>query len=381
MQQIQRADRFAKSQERIRAAFEMRDPVDPPIIVWPLHYIVFGTPADQVPHDMFSHPQRVMDFQTRLCEQHLNAVDDDFQPYLVPYSGTCVLGSAFGLKVDFHPGRDPSPGHPFIKTPADVMKLKLPDPERDGLMPRILEMAACMRDQGDYPVSLTDTQSPLDELILMVGHEQLYVWMYEEPQLVHDLFDLATEALIAWVKAQKAVTEEPMDVCYGEQGVWIPPPCGVWLADDEAVNLPVYLYEEFVAPRYSRIFKEFGGGVLHFCGRGFHLGEVVTRIEGLRAVNSGPMGNPVNTMKLQASLKGQVPLIYQEIAPIDAENYYRDLLGQVSMQGLILAPQVCDLVASAPNGAFVDVNQNRVEAAQKLHHTLQKLVHEKISTD
>lgn len=369
--------RIARSQERIRSAFSMADPVDPPIIVWPLHYIVFGTPAERVAPDMFEHPSKILDFQLRLCDDHMAAVDDDFQPYLVPYSGTCVLASSFGLNVDFHPGRDPSPGSPCIKTAADVAALRMPDPEKDGLMPRVLEIAAYMKDHGGYPVSLTDTQSPLDELILMCGHERLYVWMYEEPNLVHDLFSMATEALIAWVKAQKAVTGEPIDVCYGEQGVWVPPPCGVWLADDEAVNLPAYLYEEFIAPHYSRIFKEFGGGVLHFCGRGYHLGDAVLGIEGLRAVNSGPMGNPVNTAKLQESLKGRVPLIYQELSPINIDDYYRDLISQVSLRGLILAPQVTDLVATGADGGFVDVRQDRVDTARRVHDVLRKLVSEK----
>ena len=80
-----------------------------------------------------------------------------------------------------------------------MAKLTLPDPSALRLMPRVLETAAYMREHGAYPVSLTDTQSPLDELVLMCGHEQLYIWMYEEPALVHELFALATEALIAWV--------------------------------------------------------------------------------------------------------------------------------------------------------------------------------------
>ena len=129
--------------------------------------------------------------------------------------------------------------------------------------------------------------------------------------MVHDLLTLVTDAFIAWVKAQKAVTGEPLDVCYGEQGVWIPPPCGVWIADDEAVNLPPHLYEEFLAPQYARIFRAFGGGVLHFCGNGAHLGAIIRRIDGLRAVNTGPMGCPANFAALQQALGGQVPMIYR----------------------------------------------------------------------
>jgi hypothetical protein len=373
-------ERQARSQQRTRSAFAFMEPVDPPIIVWPLHYIVFGTDPGQVPSDLFDSPARLMDFQERICEAHIIAIDDDFQPYLTPYYGTGVLASGFGVSTYFSPGRDPSAGPPCIESPADAAKLRMPNPECDGLMPRVLEAAAYMRDHGSYPVTLTDSQSPLDELILMVGHERLYMWMYDQPTLVHDLMTLMTDAFIAWVKAQKAVTGEPMDTCYGEQGVWVPPPCGVWLADDEAVNLPPYLYEEFIAPYYVRIFKEFSGGVLHFCGNGAHIGKIVQQMEGVRAVNSGPMGTPANFAALQESLGGKIPMIYQELGPVEPEAYFSDFLDRVSLRGLVIAPQVTDCVATGPGGGFVDVIQNRVVAAKRMYDVLHRLVDEKLAT-
>jgi hypothetical protein len=373
------AERFAKSQALTRGAFAQVTPPQPPIIVWPLHYIVFGTAPENVPADLFDNPARLLEFQERICDAHLAAVADDFQPYLTPYYGTGVLASAFGVTTHFAPGRDPSAGSPTITTPADIAKMRIPDPECDGLMPRVLEAAAYMRDHGAYPVTLTDSQSPLDELVLMCGHERLYMWMYDDPKLAHDLFAITTEAFIAWVKVQKAVTGEPLDVCHGEQGVWVPPPCGVWIADDEAVNLPPYLYEEFIAPYYEKIFAEFGGGVLHFCGNGAHIGKIVAGMKGVRAVNSGPMGNPTNFAALQQSLDGKVPLIYQELSPVDPEPYFHDLLSCISLRGLVIAPQVTDRVATGANGGFVDVVQDRVCTAQHIHEVLQRLVTKKLT--
>jgi hypothetical protein len=215
-------------------------------------------------------------------------------------------------------------------------------------------------------VALTDSQSPLDELVLMCGHQRLYTWMYDEPAMVHDLLTLVTDAFIQWVKAQKAVTGEPLDTCHGEQGVWIPPPCGVWIADDEAVNLSPALYEQFLAPQYARIFREFSGGVLHFCGNGAHLGKIIRTIEGVRAVNTGPMGRPENFARLQQALGGSVPMIYQELSPADPEPYFRDLFSRISLRGLVIAPQVTDCVAGGPNGTFQEVSQDREAAAARI---------------
>lgn len=370
--------RFARAQARIEAAFTMADPLDPPVMVWPYHYIACGCDPARMPEDLFDSAAAMTAFQTRFCEEHLEAVEDDFQPYLTPYLGTGVLASAFGCRMHFAPGRDPSVAGPCVETAADAAKLKLPDPQLSGLMPRVLETAAYMRAHGAYPVTLTDTQSPLDELVLMCGHERLYIWMYEEPALVHDLFALASEALIAWVAAQKQVTGEPLDVCYGEQGVWVPRGCGVWLADDEAVNLPPDLYEEFVAPYNARILSAFVGGVLHFCGNGAHLAPILRKMEGLRAINSGPMGQPENFAALQRGLDGAIPLIYQEMSPANPARYFRDLLQRISLRGVVFAPQVCDRFATDDAGGLISVEQDRRKAAKSILSALREQIAEKL---
>lgn len=372
-----RTQRYALAQRRIQAAFDLADPVDPAVMVWPVHYIVYGTDPEAVPEDLFENAKRLMEFQVKWCEQHLAAVQDDFQPYLTPYYGTGILASAFGCKTNFYPGRDPSVAGPCITSPAEAARLRLPDPQRDGLMPRVLETAAYLRAHGPYPVSLTDMQSPLDELILMCGHERLYLWMYDEPNLVHELMALVSEAFVQWVQAQKAVTGEAWNVCHGEQGVWLPPGCGVWLADDEAVNLSPRLYAEFVAPHYPHIFKTFGSGLLHFCGDGSHHATTLLQMEGLRAINTGPMSKPANFTKLQRATQGKIPLIYQELAPVDLQPYYQALLKDLSLRGVVFCPQVSDTAAISLGKGFVEVEQNRAQAAQIVYQALQQAIKER----
>jgi hypothetical protein len=43
-------------------------------------------------------------------------------------------------------------------------------------------------------------QRCLDTLGLMCGQTQLYQWMYHEPKIVHELFELVTTAGVDWVK-------------------------------------------------------------------------------------------------------------------------------------------------------------------------------------
>jgi len=129
------ATRFDKSRARISDAFAMKEGAETPIMVWPLHYIITGTAPEKVPTDLFDDLAALMAFQQRTCEEHLAKSDDDFIPYLIPYFGTGVLASAFGVGTSFAPGRDPAAGRPCVTTPAEVARLRRPVPEREGLAP------------------------------------------------------------------------------------------------------------------------------------------------------------------------------------------------------------------------------------------------------
>ena len=59
---------------------------------------------------------------------------------------------------------------------------------------------------------------------------------------------------------------------------------GIMLRDDSAMNVSGGLFEEFVRPYDQRLLDEFGGGAIHFCGRGDHYIGRMSRMQGLRAV-------------------------------------------------------------------------------------------------
>jgi hypothetical protein len=59
----------------------------------------------------------------------------------------------------------------------------------------------------------------------------------------------------------------------------------IMLRNDSAMNISPALYEEFSRPYDERLLGEFGGGAVHFCGRGEHYIEAMSRMKGLRAVN------------------------------------------------------------------------------------------------
>ena len=57
------------------------------------------------------------------------------------------------------------------------------------------------------------------------------------------------------------------------------------LRDDSAMNISSDFYEEFALPYDTELLDHFGGGAIHFCGRGDHYIEVMSGIKGLTGIN------------------------------------------------------------------------------------------------
>jgi len=111
---------------------------------------------------------------------------------------------------------------------------------------------------------------------------------------------------------------------------------------------------------WKKFIHEFEGDIIHLTMYGINANDCM---DGLRAVNTGPMGQPEHFAALQRGLNGAVPLIYQEMAPLHPDRYFRRLIDGISLRGVILAPQVCDRFATGDQGGIVEVVQHRRQAA------------------
>jgi hypothetical protein len=98
--------------------------------------------------------------------------------------------------------------------------------------------------------------------------------------------DLLSDTAIEWVKYQKQIIGEPLNHCYGNQGVYVPEGVGVWFSDDDSVIISEEHYREFVVPYNEKILKYFDGGIIHFCGNGNQHIENFKRMVHLRGINN-----------------------------------------------------------------------------------------------
>lgn len=365
--------------ERASQLLELRGPEDFPVIVNAPCYFGFGDKTR--PPSYWEDPAEMVRFQERGFAEHLKNTDDDAVPYFMPWFGTGVLASAFGCPYQKSKGygEDPAIVGRCIDSPKDIARLKAPNPETGGWMPKVLKTMEYARNKSDLPVGLTDLNSPLSAAAQMCGYDRLFLWMYDEPEAVRDLLSIVTEAFIAWVKAQKEVAGEPLNQSNGLQGWWAPEGIGVWLSDDDIVTLSPELYEKFIVPEYSKIFGAFGGGCLHFCGDAANHADSILKIKNLRAVNTSILLRWDGFERLAAKLHGKVMLQIQDVAYVDMEDFLTNMLSKFKdLRGVMIASFAQDYSAKTKEGQDVYCKRSAFETCNEAVSLVRRLAAEKM---
>jgi uroporphyrinogen-III decarboxylase len=370
-------DRFQAANEKIKRAYQHKETNELPIILSDVNYWVSGDTPSLIPEDYFTNFKSMLDFQVSKIENHLNKFNDDYIPLLFPWYGTGVVPSALGCNILFQSKMDPAVEGTVIKEPQDIRKLSLPDPYKDGLMPRVLKCIDYMKEHSDLPISFTDPQGPLNIALCLCGVENLFIWMYEEPEYVHEIMEFCTETFIQWVKVQKKHAGQQYHNGAFPHGIVLPEGFGgVWLSDDDCTVISPELYKKFVVPYNSRVFKAFGGGTLHFCGTAEHQLENFLKTEGLTGVNNFCMGNFRQVAKMQEMFEDKLALMICDFTPLNVEEYYSELISVLKFKGTILSTFIspeCALV----NEKYENITRDRDELMDKTNEIITRLVEEK----
>ena len=366
--------RQAKVDARMADVFALKETKAPPFMVNSAFYWVFGLDLDTLPANYYEDPAVMTNFQEQTYYEQIKNIDDDFVPYLMPWFGTVVAASAFGCKIEFPYKTDPAvnPRHYPVATHEDVERLEVIDPEKDGLMPTVLEFLHYMKENSFLPVGITDFQGPLTTANQLMGYDKLIYLMFDRPDLMHRLMDVVTESLILWVKKQKEVIGEPLDWCIGDQQVYLGANGGIWFSDDDAVLMSPETYREFVVPYNSRILKEFGGGAVHYCGNATHHADSFLEMEGLKALNIYNLFNIPSVAELQQKVGDKISLFVCDYTPVDFENYFDEMLSSLDYRGLFICSQYSPSVGLLKGGRYEAIQRDLYGGRQAVYDYLRQ---------
>lgn len=354
------ADRIAAARRQLRAVWLHENHDRPAWILSSVNYALCG--QRDIP-DRYFDPVVMTKYQLRKIVRHMEAVPDDYVPVLHPWYGTTVVPSALGVPVVCSGKLDPSLGAPILKCPEDILKLKKPDPERDGQMPEVLRCIDFMKSATDVPVCVTDTQGPLNIALSLAGASNLFIWMYEEPEAVHALMAFCTEVLIDWVKIQKKHAEQAWNGGAYPHAIEIPDGFGgVAFSDDDVTAIGCEQYRVFAVPYNERVLAAFGGGSVHFCGSAHHQLDTLTRMTGLFAVNNFCMGDFSQIRRLQERIPSPGALMACDFNAADIP-WHRSRLASLAErpEGLVLAVFVSPGMALLDSGKYAASDRSEEE--------------------
>jgi uroporphyrinogen-III decarboxylase len=131
--------------------------------------------------------------------------DAMFLPGFWSEYGMCTEPSAFGSKCVFWKNEFPF-AEKVIHTPGDILRLKLPNPGTDGLLPftlnRLVNTLPAIEKAG-HRIRFSVSRGPLNVASFLMGTTELLTTMMLEPEKVHQLLRIITDFLKAWHKLQK----------------------------------------------------------------------------------------------------------------------------------------------------------------------------------
>ena len=159
--------------------------------------------------------------------------------------GMAIEPSAFGVKMLFHPDHTPDVA-PCLKKIGDAKGLVPADPRRDGLMPLALRLYETQKKRifdAGYTIPFVTARGPLCLASFLRGITELMLDLGEEPEAVHRLFDVMTETVIRWLRAQWEAIGDSVG--------------GVFVLDDVPGMLSRRTYLEFAHPYLKRVFDAF----------------------------------------------------------------------------------------------------------------------------
>jgi hypothetical protein len=226
----------------------------------------------------------------------------DVPNFLEPWYGIGTIASAFGGDYIWHEGNAPALKNPFSSI-DEVLAYEPLEIAQTNIGRFTLDMIEYFMDQtkGRLPISLTDTQSPLN----MVGHlyplDQFFMDMLIEPEKVIQLFDRLADLSIRFNQKQiKLIGNALASPGHGFASSikW----SGLGMSDDNAIMISPEQYLEMAVPSVEKICAPLGGPVFHSCGDWSGWIDSVLKIKGLKMADGAfsPQTDPGATSNLEA---------------------------------------------------------------------------------
>jgi hypothetical protein len=319
--------RFVEGQHTTDIFSPRRRQCAPPSVEWPEIHI----------NDALADVDCMALSQFRECSRMLAQGSGELLNVRCNY-GTGIMPSVFGAELFIMPPETQTlPTTKPLAGGVDAMRALLERgvPElTNGLGGRVLAMGQRFCDlMQPYPrlrryihIYHPDTQGPMDICELLWG-SGVFLSLLDAPDVVTALLELITETYIRFMQLWAA--RVPFAPDYNVHWAMLHKGT-IMLRDDSAMNLSARMFQDFIAPYDQRLLTTFGGGAIHFCGKGDHYIHHIAAMSGVSTVNlSQPEYNDLERIFTYTIDRGIKLIGFSRQAAEQAINLGRNLHGNV----------------------------------------------------
>ena len=222
----------------------------------------------------------------------------DVPNFLIPWYGIGPVASAFGVDYTWKEGQAPAVWPP-LQTVKEALDYGTIPVSQSAIGHRAIDMIDYFVDKtgGRIPMSLTDTQSPLNIAGNVVEMSSFFLEMFDDPEVVKAFLMKLAELLAEFTRNQ--IERIGQAIVWPGHGY---ASCrafeGLGMSNDNALMISGDQYIEFAAPAVELLGELFAGSAFHSCGDWSDRAEKIKRIRGLRMVDGAfsaatdPMPNP-----------------------------------------------------------------------------------------
>jgi hypothetical protein len=210
----------------------------------------------------------------------------DIPNFLEPWYGIGTIASAYGLNYQWPKKQAPAMTIGFNSI-FEALEFQPKSVENVQIGRQTLEMIEYFLDKshGKLPVSLTDTQSPLNIVGYLVNSTNLMMDLLTDPDSVRKLLDQIAGLAIEFTQKQLDLLASAV-VWPGHGFPSSPYFKGLGMSDDTMLMISGQHYLDVCGPATEKFGNAFGGSAFHSCGNWSNRVPFVQQLRNLKMVDA-----------------------------------------------------------------------------------------------
>ena len=299
--------------------------------------------------------KKQLDLRLYNIERSLSLIPDDYIPTLFINVGCVGISEAFGCKIHWgdNPQQTPGVRGRILKGGDDIRRLTIPDLVHSSSCSEFLSRLDYFLTSTDFkiPASALDNNGITGVAMDLLGTDQFFLLMYEDPEALDILLDRITDAILSF-------TEETIRVAQGIEHLtstdffylWCPEGRKGHASSDASAMYSPDFFKRFDVPYNSRVYAQYGPGLLHNCGPNPCASVYLDHEMQISGVNLAYRysKDDLHTFKEPFKRRGIIYLLFDNETPFEALTEYEKVMN-------VLAPEVIALPVVFISDPEIDV--------------------------